>query len=148
MYPTIVIYPGGDFAFRGQPDGAVAVAKGPGSRQLLHPLPHSSGRPVGDRLLGSELQTDSYGQFFRDWSLTDVVLDTVNVLLSICKWLKHTVKFMGFKKESRDKATQEVSIMLYFVRQYCACNGTEKKNSESTYIFILERNYHANNNYI
>ncbi|XP_034724407.1 solute carrier family 41 member 3-like isoform X3 [Etheostoma cragini] len=34
---------GGDFALRGQPDGAMAVAKGTGSRQLLHPLPHSSG---------------------------------------------------------------------------------------------------------
>ncbi|XP_074523788.1 solute carrier family 41 member 3-like isoform X2 [Halichoeres trimaculatus] len=34
---------GGDFAPCGRPDGAMAVEKGTGSRQLLHPLPHRSG---------------------------------------------------------------------------------------------------------
>lgn len=62
--------PGGDFAVCGWFHGTMAVAKGTGPRQLLHPLPHSARWPVGDWLLGSELQTDTDGHFCWDWSLT------------------------------------------------------------------------------
>ena len=90
----------------------MAVAKGTGSRQLLHPLPYSPGRPAGDRLLGSELQADPDVQFCWDWSLTQTrgPVHTECTLFSLCKCLKHTVKLTGFKKESD---TQEVSMALY-----------------------------------
>lgn len=51
VWPTAVwsqsqaraLCPGGALALRGQRDGAVAAAEGPGPRQLVHPLPHGSG---------------------------------------------------------------------------------------------------------
>lgn len=90
-------YPGGDSALHGQPDGAVAVAKGTGPRQLLHPLPHSSGWPAGDGLLGSELQTDSGNQFHQGRSLTQT------------PWMYCCLYASGWNtlRSSLDKRTQE-----------------------------------------
>lgn len=91
--------PSGDFALPGQPDGALAVAKGAGPWQLLYPLPHSSGWPACDRLqlilLVSSIQK---GVWYRHMILC-------NVLFSICKWLKSS---LNFRRKQR--------IKVFFIR--------------------------------
>lgn len=72
---------GADFALRSTADGVLALETRTGSRQLLHPLPHSSGRPAGHGILGSVFQSDPDVDLSRKWTLTEIYFP--HILFSI-----------------------------------------------------------------
>lgn len=110
--PIMRLCPGGHLALRGQRDGAVAVAEGPGPGQLLHPLPHSSGGPAGDRLPGSELQTHSDCQLSWDSGLTAVALIGCLPLMQVAEML-HNTKLIrgGWMMKMEIKPDREIRIL-------------------------------------
>lgn len=127
MKPHPRLCPGGHLALRGQCYGAVAVAEGPGPGQLLHPLPHSSGGPAGDRLPGSELQTHSDCQPSWDSSLTAVALIGCLPLMQVVEMLHNTKLIQGGRMTKMEiKPDGEIKIL-----------------KAHTFILNVEINYHA-----
>lgn len=103
--------PGGHLALRGQCDGAVAVAERPGPGQFLHPLPHSSGGPAGDRLPGSELQTHSGHQLSWDSSLTAVALIGCLPSMQVAEMLHTKLIHGGWMMKMEIKPDREIRIL-------------------------------------
>lgn len=150
--PILCLCPGGHLALCGQRDGAVAVAEGPGPGQLLHPLPHSSGGPAGDRLPGSELQTHSDCQLSWDSGLTAAALIGCLPLMQVAEMLHNTKLIYGgwmMKMEIKTdgetrilkahtfyfKCGDKLSCKLWFL---CSCSHNSERRLEHTFRQVLQ----------